>query len=176
MKIFVTKDGKQEGPFTKGQIESRVICGLLSTTDLCWHSDIDGWIPIAQLLNPTLPEAHFSKETDSPEVLFANPLREAKVKIPKAFQRLKQNSRTQEVAVIVGYFLAVWSMLPLFAPLAIWIGGWIERTGNVKDGLRIKALAACFMIVGILLFLLALQFNSRTESDGIRAWKAYNEH
>ena len=47
MKIHITKDGQQYGPFTLAQVNTALAGGELSPDDLAWHEGLTEWIILA---------------------------------------------------------------------------------------------------------------------------------
>ena len=62
MKIHITKDGQQYGPFTLAQVNTALAGGELSPDDLAWHEGAPSWIMlgavhgvVAPALRPPMP-------------------------------------------------------------------------------------------------------------------------
>lgn len=55
MLIHVAKDGRQSGPYSVEQVQDMVRSGLLSATDLGWHSGMAEWSPLHAIPELALP-------------------------------------------------------------------------------------------------------------------------
>jgi hypothetical protein len=51
MEIFIARDKQQTGPFSEEQIRGMLSAGMISSTDLAWHDQLAGWLPLDQILN-----------------------------------------------------------------------------------------------------------------------------
>ncbi|HUB65887.1 MAG TPA: DUF4339 domain-containing protein [Candidatus Methylacidiphilales bacterium] len=49
MRIFITKNGQQLGPYTLEQIQAQAAAGVLRTDDWAWYEGITDWIPVNRL-------------------------------------------------------------------------------------------------------------------------------
>ncbi len=55
MEIFVSKDGRQQGPYTMEQLQSSLATGTFSGADLCWHQSLAEWQPISSVISAVPP-------------------------------------------------------------------------------------------------------------------------
>lgn len=55
MTVYVTKDGRQLGPYPIEQLRELVRQGQFSETDLAWHEGAPNWIPLLQVLRSFAP-------------------------------------------------------------------------------------------------------------------------
>ena len=46
MRIFITRNGQQLGPYTLDQIQGQVNAGTLEATDWAWYEGITDWVPV----------------------------------------------------------------------------------------------------------------------------------
>jgi len=53
--IFVTKDGRQRGPFSPSEVRRLVAAGDLSLEDIAWREGMELWEPLGKILPPDLP-------------------------------------------------------------------------------------------------------------------------
>ena len=49
MDIYITKDGRQLGPFSLEEVKRQRANGVIDNSDLAWHEGLAGWIPLAQI-------------------------------------------------------------------------------------------------------------------------------
>ena len=50
MEIHISRGEDQSGPFTLEQVQDYLAQGILLPDDLAWHKDLDGWIPLSELI------------------------------------------------------------------------------------------------------------------------------
>lgn len=54
MQTLIFKDGKQIGPFTISEIEAGIAEGRYSPEDYAWQDGFTDWVPLSELVSPTL--------------------------------------------------------------------------------------------------------------------------
>lgn len=55
MDIYISKSGEREGPYDKDEIEARIKKGKIAPDNLAWREEEEGWIPLAQIMEPPKP-------------------------------------------------------------------------------------------------------------------------
>jgi hypothetical protein len=55
MNIFITKSGKNTGPFSEQQINEMIDAGLLTFSDLAWHEGLSNWQELSMIVHRTNP-------------------------------------------------------------------------------------------------------------------------
>jgi hypothetical protein len=51
--IYLLKEGKQQGPYTEGQVRHMLSSGLASPKDMGWHAELTEWIPVGLIVVET---------------------------------------------------------------------------------------------------------------------------
>jgi hypothetical protein len=59
MTLFVTKNGKQLGPYSLEQVQNLVADGTLVASDWAWYEGLTEWVPISQIPGFVLPITTF---------------------------------------------------------------------------------------------------------------------
>jgi hypothetical protein len=54
MELYVTRNQSRYGPYTREQVEAYLANGSLSPSDTGWHSGLEGWRPLADLIPPRI--------------------------------------------------------------------------------------------------------------------------
>ena len=49
MQIYISRDGKQFGPYTLEQIQASIGTGHILPSDLAWHEGIPAWVPVSSI-------------------------------------------------------------------------------------------------------------------------------
>jgi hypothetical protein len=49
VKIFITKNGQQLGPYTLDQVQTQVAAGVLQADDWAWYDGLADWIPLTHI-------------------------------------------------------------------------------------------------------------------------------
>jgi hypothetical protein len=57
MKILITRDGQQLGPYTPEQVNEYLAAGSLSPNDPAWHEGLAEWVPLNQVGGIVVPAA-----------------------------------------------------------------------------------------------------------------------
>lgn len=48
--LYIQKEGRQWGPFTTEELEGQMAAGAFSRDDLYWTEGMEGWLPLAEIL------------------------------------------------------------------------------------------------------------------------------
>lgn len=137
--IFITRNGEQFGPYTRGEIATHLQTGTLTHEDLAWWDGRAGWEPLRSLLG-TEPFASNDPDNQSPPASELGEIDELWKGVP--FYR---KFPIWISALLVGFVL--------FAPL-LWAAVIIIFTGTVftkklKDGGRLAGLSAKWRIAAV---------------------------
>jgi hypothetical protein len=77
MEIYITKDGKESGPYTKDQVESLHLAGMVHLSDHVWHEGMLDWEPLHRFLGVRPPAPGAVPATHAvPEPTFSKPSRD----------------------------------------------------------------------------------------------------
>ena len=50
MKIHISRDGQQFGPYTSEQVREYLSTGSVLPTDLAWHEGAADWLPVTDVM------------------------------------------------------------------------------------------------------------------------------
>jgi uncharacterized protein (AIM24 family) len=53
--VFLTKNGSQEGPYSREQLQKMVADGQVTGDSLCWHEGLAGWSRLAEVIPDLAP-------------------------------------------------------------------------------------------------------------------------
>ena len=57
MEIFISRDGKELGPYSPREIRDRIASGQLQRSDMAWYDGAADWMPLSELRLPPEEEA-----------------------------------------------------------------------------------------------------------------------
>ncbi len=57
MEIFISRDGKELGPYSPREIRDRIASGQLQRSDLAWYEGAADWMPLSEVRLPAEEEA-----------------------------------------------------------------------------------------------------------------------
>ncbi len=57
MEIFISRDGKELGPYTPREIRDRIASGQLQRGDMAWYEGAPDWMPLSEVRLPPEEEA-----------------------------------------------------------------------------------------------------------------------
>jgi hypothetical protein len=55
MQFYVTKNGRQLGPFSLIDVRQRLQTGEFTSTDLAWRDGLKAWTPLSEIMGGSLP-------------------------------------------------------------------------------------------------------------------------
>lgn len=67
VELFVSKNGGQQGPYSREQLQSLVQSGVFASEDLCWHQGLSGWQTISSIVGETRIQNDPAQTTPAPK-------------------------------------------------------------------------------------------------------------
>lgn len=126
MEIYITRNGKQFGPYSIPDAQNMVRSGNLHLTDHAWHEGLTHWVPLGQISGfsaaPPAPPTPTPVATSSPHHPFSS--------APQPKQSIFKQIGTGIVGIAVialkyGFFLLKSLKTSLSMFLMIWVYSWL---------------------------------------------------
>jgi hypothetical protein len=94
MSIYITRNGEEEGPYSRADIFAKLKEGALSPDDPAWQEGMEGWRPLKEVLAGMKSQLSFIPPETRPQTVVApvqvrreEPVRREKVDAPAAVER-----------------------------------------------------------------------------------------
>ena len=71
MNIFVSKNGKQHGPFNADQVRHELKIGAFLASDYAWHEGLTEWVPLHSIFSRPVPARRVAKDRTMAPIIIA---------------------------------------------------------------------------------------------------------
>src|SRR5580704_7828575 len=100
VEIMIRKDGKEDGPYSKEQVQTMLDQGQLRRTDMAFHDGLSNWMPVAAVIAPRTTPPPYAPKTKPSESAITSIAASPAVTTPHPGEEInhKQEPSTQTLA------------------------------------------------------------------------------